>query len=315
MVAAPDIVVGDRLPARAAAASGMPLGLSFGLHGVALFLALAAGLEGNALQGDSAVLIELSLAPSASAGGATAPSTEPPGEPPSESPEPERQEAAAEPPSPALAASLELPLPDVPPPPEIPPPADAKVELAPADEPPPLDMTQLAPAPDPTPPSKPLEKVPEKAPEKPAVAKPAAPPSARPPGPSAADKAKAAAPSGARPQAATEGDGSSTRQALAGFLANAPPVFDGKARFRHPPTPAVYPSRALELGQQGEVLIRIRLDTNGTAVEILVSRSSGSDLLDRAALTAVRGWHFLPAVRDGHAVAAWVEIPVRFHLR
>jgi protein TonB len=38
-------------------------------------------------------------------------------------------------------------------------------------------------------------------------------------------------------------------------------------------------------------------------------------MLDRAAVAAVRGWHFLPAVRDGRPVSAWVEIPVRFHLR
>jgi protein TonB len=61
--------------------------------------------------------------------------------------------------------------------------------------------------------------------------------------------------------------------------------------------------------------VRVRLDPDGSAVEIVLFRGSGFELLDRAALTAVRGWHFLPAVRDGRPVAAWVEIPVRFHLR
>ncbi len=38
-------------------------------------------------------------------------------------------------------------------------------------------------------------------------------------------------------------------------------------------------------------------------------------MLDRAAVAAVKSWHFLPAMRDGRPVSAWVEIPVRFHLR
>ena len=52
-----------------------------------------------------------------------------------------------------------------------------------------------------------------------------------------------------------------------------------------------------------------------TAVEIVLHRSSGHHSLDRAALAAVRTWHFLPAMRDGRPVPSWVEIPVRFHLR
>ena len=62
-------------------------------------------------------------------------------------------------------------------------------------------------------------------------------------------------------------------------------------------------------------MVRVRLEPDGSAAEILLWRSSGHELLDRAALAAVRGWQFLPAMRDGRAVAAWVEIPVRFHLR
>ena len=79
--------------------------------------------------------------------------------------------------------------------------------------------------------------------------------------------------------------------------------------------PAVYPTRAIELNQQGEAVVRVRLDADGSAAEIVLFRGSGFELLDRAALAAVRGWHFLPAMRDGRPVAAWVEIPVRFHLR
>ena len=61
--------------------------------------------------------------------------------------------------------------------------------------------------------------------------------------------------------------------------------------------------------------MRVRLDPEGTAVEIVLRRPSGFQMLDRAALAAVKSWHFLPAMRDGRPVSAWVEIPVRFHLR
>jgi protein TonB len=111
------------------------------------------------------------------------------------------------------------------------------------------------------------------------------------------------------------GTAAEAQQAAAGFLAAPAIVWEGKPRYRHPPTPAVYPPRAIELNQQGEAVVRVRLDPDGSAVEIVLFRGSGFELLDRAALAAVRGWHFLPAVRDGRPVAAWVEIPVRFHLR
>jgi protein TonB len=105
------------------------------------------------------------------------------------------------------------------------------------------------------------------------------------------------------------------QQAAAGFLPTPAVVWEGKPRYRHPPTPPVYPPRAVELNQQGEVLVRVRLDPEGTAVEVVLHRPSGHQMLDRAAIAAVRSWHFLPATRDGRPVSAWVEIPVRFHLR
>ena len=49
-----------------------------------------------------------------------------------------------------------------------------------------------------------------------------------------------------------------------------------------------------------------------TAVE-LAQRSRSRDL-DRAALAAVRGWTFEPALRDGKPVASTVQVPVDFRL-
>lgn len=168
-------------------------------------------------------------------------------------------------------------------------PASVPVELQPPDEPPPVDIAEL----------RPVE------PPKPRPQPPA------PPAPPKAARAAARAPTAAVADAGTQ---IATQQA-ASASASSLVVWEGKPRFRTPPRPAVYPARALELGQQGEALVRVRLDTDGSAAEILLWRGSGFELLDRAALAAVRGWQFLPAIRDGHAVAAWVEIPVRFHFR
>jgi protein TonB len=46
-----------------------------------------------------------------------------------------------------------------------------------------------------------------------------------------------------------------------------------------------------------------------------VQRSSGFEMLDRAAIAAVRRWVFEPGRRGGNPVAAWVQVPVRFALR
>jgi protein TonB len=164
----------------------------------------------------------------------------------------------------------------------------APIELAPSQEPPPIDVSELKPVePKPAPPPKPQKQ----------------------PSPSKAVTASKPTP------AQNFGSGSDAQQAAAGFLPTPAIVWEGKPRYRLPPTPPVYPPRAVELNQQGEVLVRVRLDPNGVAVEIVLHRPSGFSMLDRAAVAAVKGWQFLPAMRDGRPVAAWVEIPVRFHLR
>jgi protein TonB len=93
------------------------------------------------------------------------------------------------------------------------------------------------------------------------------------------------------------------------------PVLLANPRFRMPPIAPAYPMRARDLGQEGEVVVRARLDPRGTPEEVVVYRSSGFDLLDRAALAAVRRWAFEPGRRGGAPVAAWVQVPVRFALR
>jgi protein TonB len=76
----------------------------------------------------------------------------------------------------------------------------------------------------------------------------------------------------------------------------------------------VYPRLARERGWQGLVALRVEVLADGSVGQVEVETSSGYGVLDRAALSAVRAWRFLPA-RLGHlALVSWVVVPVRFEL-
>ncbi len=71
----------------------------------------------------------------------------------------------------------------------------------------------------------------------------------------------------------------------------------------------VYPEEAVRRGQQGEVLLRIRIASDGVPREIRIARSSGVRLLDDAARRGVVRAAPLPSP------PGWVEVPVHFRLR
>lgn len=75
-----------------------------------------------------------------------------------------------------------------------------------------------------------------------------------------------------------------------------------------------YPLSARRLGQEGVVLLRVKVDPAGVPAEVHLAKSSGVASLDEAALKAVRGWTFVPARQGQEPVAAWVEVPIRFRL-
>lgn len=81
----------------------------------------------------------------------------------------------------------------------------------------------------------------------------------------------------------------------------------------HPRSPRpVYPIEAIARQEQGQVLLRAEVLDSGAIRNVLVKQSSGSRVLDRAALDAVTRWRFKPAERDGKAITAWVDVPVDF---
>lgn len=91
----------------------------------------------------------------------------------------------------------------------------------------------------------------------------------------------------------------------------AAPRFGGAGLSNPPPR---YPYLARRRGQEGRVLLRVRVSSAGNAAAVSIRRSSGYRLLDDAAVEAVREWRFVPASRGGSPVAGAVDVPVSFKL-
>lgn len=90
-----------------------------------------------------------------------------------------------------------------------------------------------------------------------------------------------------------------------------PPRFD--AAYLDNPAP-IYPALAKRRGEEGRVLLRVQVSAEGRADRVEVSNSSGSPVLDEAAMDAVRRWRFVPARRGSDAIAAPVLVPITFAL-
>jgi protein TonB len=196
----------------------------------------------------------------------------PPPAPPPKKPEPRKLEPARPPPVPPP-----VPKPETPPPP--PPPPLPKTE-APAPVPPP-------PLPRPAPPVAP------------------APP---PPPPPAAPKVTTA-PMTRENLPLEFGD-------LGGPLASIDPTADKSLQAATRPDqgnlPPSYPPEAERRREEGTVALQLHIGADGFVDRVDVVRSSGYPLLDQAAVSRLRTWHFTPAVRDGVPVASLYRIAVTF---
>jgi len=72
----------------------------------------------------------------------------------------------------------------------------------------------------------------------------------------------------------------------------------------------IYPASAQRAGYEGTVLLEITVDTNGRAIDVRVTRSSGFDVLDAAAIQAVKQWRF-----NHPATIVKVRAPITFKLK
>ncbi|MGE8499789.1 MAG: energy transducer TonB [Pseudomonas sp.] len=160
-----------------------------------------------------------------------------------------------------------------------PPPPEPIPEPEPVIEPPPPVVEELAVKPPPKPKPKPVPPRQEVKPQpKPVEAPPAPPPVAEAP----------PAPPVEIPPSAS-----------AGYLKNPAPE---------------YPNLAQRRGWEGTVLLRIHVLANGKPSDIQVQRSSGREVLDEAAVNAVKRWSFVPAKRGEQTIAGWVSVPLEFRL-
>jgi len=75
-----------------------------------------------------------------------------------------------------------------------------------------------------------------------------------------------------------------------------------------------YPPLARLRGYQGVVVLFVEVLVDGRVGQVGIRRSAGHEILDRAALEAVRAWRFEPGRKEGRAVTMSVEVPVRFVL-
>jgi protein TonB len=77
---------------------------------------------------------------------------------------------------------------------------------------------------------------------------------------------------------------------------------------------ADYPRLSRQRNEQGRVLVRVLIGTDGTAQQAEIQVSSGFERLDQAALATVRSWRYVPGKRGGVPEAMWFNVPINFVL-
>ena len=91
-----------------------------------------------------------------------------------------------------------------------------------------------------------------------------------------------------------------------------PPRFD--AHYMDNPAP-VYPALSRRVGEEGRVLLRVFVGTDGLPGKIELHQSSGYSRLDSVAAETVQRWRFVPARLGDERIGAWVVVPISFSLR
>lgn len=76
----------------------------------------------------------------------------------------------------------------------------------------------------------------------------------------------------------------------------------------------IYPSQSRRMGEQGKVVLRVLVNEKGHPDQVLVQHSSGSSRLDEAGRQAALRALFKPHVEDGRPVAVFVIVPLSFQL-
>lgn len=75
-----------------------------------------------------------------------------------------------------------------------------------------------------------------------------------------------------------------------------------------------YPPASRRLGEEGKVMLRVRVTPAGLPATVEIEKSSRFERLDEAARQAVTRWRFVPARRGDEAIESSVIVPVVFRL-
>ncbi len=108
------------------------------------------------------------------------------------------------------------------------------------------------------------------------------------------------------------GKGSATL-ATKGDTSAAAGLIMAKPLYRKNPPPQ-YPRRARRKGYEGIVILEVLVNENGKVEDLKVFKSSGYNILDKSALSAVQKWLFEAGTRNGKSTQMWVRVPIRFRL-
>lgn len=164
---------------------------------------------------------------------------------------------------------------------------------------------QAKPTPAPRPAQEPAPKpLPKPAPAAPAQVEPSPVPASAPSvTPAAASSTTAAAPAASTTAATGPASPAPARVELP----------SASADYLNNPKPA-YPPLSRRLREEGKVVLRVLIETDGTASRAEIRSSSGYERLDQAALQTVLKWRYVPARRNGVPEAMWFNIPVNFVL-
>ena len=75
-----------------------------------------------------------------------------------------------------------------------------------------------------------------------------------------------------------------------------------------------YPRLARKKGYEGTVVLEVLVDEKGEVDDLILFKSSGHPILDKAAISSVKKWLFEPGAIGRKKVKMWVKLPVCFKL-
>ena len=91
-------------------------------------------------------------------------------------------------------------------------------------------------------------------------------------------------------------------------------IREARPMYRTNPPPN-YPRLARKRGYEGTVVLEVLVNQRGSVKDLHVFKSSGHTMLDKVAVTSVKGWLFEPGMRGDKTVEMWVCIPICFQLK